>query len=996
VAGRRRPSDREGKADARAVARAGAGGPPPESAGEAPIRVVGIGCSAGGLEALEALLPQLPADLGVAFVVVSHGSSGHVSLLSQILARVSSMPVVEVADGTTLSADRLFVTLPGHHVRVEQGRRLRVEEPPAEHGPPLPIDLFLRSLAQEWRDNAAAIILSGTGSDGTLGVQAIKAESGLVLIQDERSARFPGMPASAIATGRFDFVLPPQDMAKRLRSWAQAAVAASSISAEATIEVPAAPFERILDLVRSHGGHDFRGYKTGTLVRRIERRRAALGLAAIEDYVRYVEEHTDERGILFRDFLIGATSFFREPAAFDALAAEALLPALSARSGSVPFRGWVAACSTGEEAYSLAILLHECADRLDADPDVRIFATDLDAHAIEVARGGRYPEGIAADVSKERLRRFFVAEAGRFAVKKEIRERIIFSVHDLLEDPPFTRVDFISCRNLLIYLKPEEQARLLSIFHYALNPGGILFLGSSETLVGDPDDFETVDRRWRIYRRAGGGRRAPAPLEVPFRPDLSRGVVSPSAGDRGVRRAGDGSQQVRGVLASIYAPPSVLVDRDGELLHVHGRTGLYLEPAPGEARLNLLDMAREGLGPALQALLKDAERLSPEPARRRARVKTNGDWVELTLIARHVGAPPALAGGILVSFERDLRPPPPPAEAGSEPPATSARIAVLEQELHDTRAELQGFIEELQSANEELASSHEEVQSANEELQSANEELETSREELQSLNEELQTVNSELRAKVNDLSQSRDDLANLLNSTEIATLFLDGELHIKRFTPEARKLVSLRDSDVGRPLADLATELRGAALVADAEQVMETLKPRESRVETREGRHYLMRMLPYRTAANVIEGLVISFIDLSQTHEAELAAERARRSAEAIVETIGQPLLVLDSELAVSWVNRAFARVLGVDRERVAGNDLETLGPAWGEPRVADRLRALAAGGESLERLIFRPKLADGTSASFLMTARRIDRPEGEPQRVLVALEAEPNDSSQA
>lgn len=877
----------------------------------------------------------------MAFVVVTHQAPESPSLLAEILGKCTAMPVRDVVDGAKLEANRVYVAPPGRYLALQAGV-LKVEQTIARGHPPLPIDSFFRSLARDRGDLAAGIVLSGTGTDGTLGLQAIRAEAGLTLAQDPATAEFDGMPRSAIASGVVDFALAPAQMPERLQAHARGM--ASRPLVRGTPEATAAELERIVGLIRARAGQDFSAYKRGTLLRRVERRMALHGLDRVSDYVRYLEESRDEIGALWRDWLIGVTAFFRDPEVFEALAQKGLPQLLAARENESALRIWVPACASGEEAYSIAMVVIETLEQLRKHLEVQIFATDLDAAAIEIARVGRYPEGIAADVHERRLRRFFVKEERHYRAKAELRDQVVFAVQNVLIDPPFSRVDLVSCRNLLIYLEPSAQRDLIPILHYSLNPGGLLLLGSSESMTGFEESFSVLDKRCRLFRRE-----ATAPPNR-VKPWIGRPVTNrqhPPGTDAVGPRILDLTELLRKQLADRFAPPAAIVDEQGQIEQIHGRLGPYLEPAPGRANLNIVDMAREGLRAPLAAALREAMADRSATVTKTSRVKTNGDWHRVQLVARRIEEPRLSRPLLLVSFEtssggaRRARGAPPPARR-----RTAASAAQLEQELQHTRHALQSSIDELQASNEELASANEEVQSVNEELQSSNEELQTAKEEMQSLNEELHTANAELGQKVQALEQARDDLLNLINSIEIGTIFLDDELRVKRFTPQAQKVVRLIESDVGRPLADLALQIDDAELLADAKAVLTTLQPRERQASGPDGSWYSVRIQPYRTVRNAVEGLVVTFVDITETKRAD-RAQMARVLAENVVDTVRQPLVVLDGALRVVRANRSFYETFRIDPKLAEGRLIGELpeGP-WRDERLGELLQRVLGRGE--------------------------------------------------
>ncbi|MDW7709657.1 MAG: chemotaxis protein CheB [Deferrisomatales bacterium] len=870
---------------------------PPSASPESPVPgdafpVVGLGASAGGLEALEQFLDHAPADSGMAFVVVQHLDPTHKGALPELLQRRTRMQVSQVEEGMRVEPNRVYVIPPNRDLFLEGGT-LRLLEPAEPRGLRLPIDSFFRSLARDLEERAIGVILSGMGSDGTLGLRAIKENAGLTLVQDPGSAKYDSMPRSAIDAGIADFVAPAQELPVKLLASFHGTLVAEVEDQEAERKSPSA-LEKIVALLRARTGRDFAPYKRSTISRRVERRMGIHQLRTIARYADFLHDNPQELALLSRELLIGVTSFFRDPKAFAALREKALPALLASRPAGRVFRVWVPACATGEEAYSLAMLLKEALEERQAAAGrsggdrVQVFATDLDPDAVARARQGAYPEGIAADVSPERLRRFFVKEGGAYRVAKELRDTVVFAPHNVITDPPFTKLDLLSCRNLLIYLTADVQKKLLPLFHYSLNPEGILFLGSAETAGGFPDLFSPIDPQAKLYRRRPSSAAARA-VEFPS-------SYAPSEDDelgavRGAPRSpGAGLQElVDGVLLREFGPPCVLVDERGDLLYVHGRTGKYLEPAAGKANLNLFAMAREGLRHPLWSAVQKAQE-GQEPVRCKGlRVKTNGTHQRVDVTVKPLGEPQALRGLLLVLFEevaaprRRSRSRPAPS-GGVE--ALPGRVEELERELQQSREYLQTTQEEMQTSQEELKSANEELQSTNEELQSTNEELTTSKEEMQSLNEELLSVNTEMQAKIEELSRTSNDMKNLLNSTDIATLFLDNDLNVRRFTGQTTRIIKLIPSDVGRPITDIVSDLSYPGLADDVRDVLETLAFQEREVATVDGRWFQVRILPYRTYENRIDGVVLTFSDITVAKQLEQALRDAQQAAQQRIETL--------------------------------------------------------------------------------------------------------------
>lgn len=942
--------------------------------------VVGLGASAGGLAALGEFLENMPPDSGMAFIVVTHQHPSHVSLLPELLARRTSVSVSEITDGAKVEPNHVYVAPPGKYIAL-LGGVLHLMSKEGTDSVHLPVDYFFRSLAADQKERAVAIILSGTGADGSLGLAAIHGEAGLVMAQEPTSAQYPGMPQSAIATRMVDFVLPAKELPTQLLAYVRGRIGGRH-------ETPGTPqIERILPkvfvLLRNRTGNDFSIYKPSTILRRIERRMKVHRIEEPSSYVRYLEQTPTEVTILFHEFLIGVTSFFRDPDAWAALETR-LVGLIKSLPEQYVLRAWCAGCSTGEEAYSLAILLRECLDRAKCAHGVQIFATDLDPDSIEVARAGHYPAGIAANVSEPRLRRFFTKQESGYQVGREIREMVVFAPHNMLTDPPFTKLDILLCRNVLIYFDSAAQHWLLPVFHYTLGSGGVIMLGPSESTTGFDDLFSPVDKKWRIFTRK----------------DTADGVAPPMALSRGLGRGGLGLRPLttthdqhgpriaataQKYLLQANVPATVLISSDGNIAYIHGKTGAFLEPAAGEPSHNLFLMAREGLRLELTAAVREAA-AGRSVVRADIPVHADAGIVLVKVSVTPVEDPEALRGLYAVAFE--TQPEAPKSNAASAKPEPDERGSRLELELQRTRASLQGMIEQLETSNEELKSTNEELQSTNEELQSANEELETSKEETQSLNEELQIVNAELQAKMEALSRSNDDMQNLLNSTEIATLFLDLQLRIKRFTAQATKLIRLIPADVGRPISDLANHLRYDRLAEDAAEVLRTLERKEAEVCTVDGAWRLMRIVPYRTSENLIDGLVVTFVDIDRLKRVEQASDAERALAESIVETAREPFVVLDGELRIVSANAASCRAFAVAGEDLRNRLFFTLtGGRWSVSALRPVLDRVVTAGENVLDAEVAVEQAGAVKARLLVNARRFEQAPGLPVRILLAFE---------
>ncbi|MFM2005112.1 MAG: hypothetical protein RLZZ09_767, partial [Pseudomonadota bacterium] len=820
-------------------------------------RVVGIGASAGGLEALEHFLSHVPVASGLAFVVVQHLDPTHKGMLPELLQRVTPMKVRQAVNRMPIEPDAVYVIPPNKDLSLLHGK-LHLLDPMAPRGLRLPIDFFLRSLAEDQQERAVGVILSGMGSDGTLGLQAIKEHAGLVLVQAPETAKFDGMPRSAIDVGLADIVAPAEELPARLMAHLQLATR-PTFPGDAETKLPIKSrnaLEQIIILLRERTGNDFSLYKRNTLYRRIERRMTLHKITTPADYVRFLRENPQELDLLFKELLIGVTRFFRDPDVWQKLRADILPAVLTRYPTGKDLRAWVPACSTGEEAYSLAILFREVLEKLKLAGrfTLQIFATDLDNDAIHQARQGIYPANIAADVPPECLARYFSQEETGLRVRKDIREMVIFAPQNVIMDPPFTKLDLVSCRNLLIYLAPELQARLLLLIHYALNPQGLLLLGNSESIGAQTDLFATLDAKAHVYRRLD----MPAPqalADLPARvfPLMTAGrepiATTASAGMPGLNLQAAADQ----FLLQQCAPPAVLINPEGDILYINGRTGKFLEPAAGKANWNIHAMAREGLRYELGMAIKQAQAQSPNPVSlQRVSIEQGPGHEAANVTVQAISQPDSLRGMLMVTFESVTR-----AVKSRRSPGAAQRE--LMEQLEQCREQVQSLREDMQTKQEELSATIEELQSTNEELQSTNEELTTAKEEMQSLNEELQTINAELQSKLDDLSEVNNDMNNLLESTEIATVFLDGALNVRRFTTPCTRLFKLKAGDVGRPLSDIVTDLQYPELHQAAQDVLRTLAFREQEVTTLDGRWFRVRIMPYRTQTNVIDGVVITF-----------------------------------------------------------------------------------------------------------------------------------------
>ncbi|WP_027390606.1 chemotaxis protein CheB [Chrysiogenes arsenatis] len=938
--------------------------------------IVGIGASAGGLAAFEAFFSGMPADKdpGMAFVLVQHLAPDHKSILTDLIRRYTRMEVFEVVDGVEVQPNCTYIIPPNCDMAFLNGT-LQLLEPSAPRGHRLPIDFFFRSLAQDQHELAICIVLSGTGSDGTMGLRSIKGEGGMAMVQVPESTEYDGMPRSAINTGLVDYILPAAEMPAQLIAYA--AHAFGKPPRPATVAEPKTESElkKVFVILRAQTGHDFSLYKPSTINRRIERRMAVHQITRLDGYVKYIQQTPLEVEALFRDLLIGVTNFFRDPLAFAELK-EKIIPRIFADKpfGSI-IRVWICGCSTGEEAYSIAILLQEHLETLKQQYTIQLFATDIDNQAIDQARKGYFAAGIASDITPERLARFFTLEADgkTYRIQKGIRDMLIFSEQDVIKDPPFSKLDLISCRNLLIYMGGELQKKVIPLFHYALNPGGFLFLGTSETVGEFSTLFTTLERKQKLYQRKENGyseKRIPVTTFLPPMTNPDAELRQPAVGRTFPAKVPLQELAEQALLQQVIQA-GILVNRSGDILYLHGRTGMYLEAATGWANnYNILKMAREGLQSDLTIALHKAATRNEVVCRSGLRVKTNGHFTTVNLSVSPVAArpDPVKRPGIpavsepalfLVVLEEALTQLPElvgsgsglaqnPVEADSTgvlSSTTDSRLAALQLELQAKEEYIRSANEEMDASKEELKSANEELQSINEEMQSTNEELETSKEELQSVNEELATINAELQTKVVDLSRVNDDMNNLLAGTGIGTVFVDFQLRILRFTPSATQIVNLILSDIGRSIAHFASNLIGYnSFMADIQTVLSTLIPKEVEVQTADGVSYMMRILPYRTVDNVIEGAVITFVNITeivQTRERLKTANDLIRMAVVVRDSHDAVVMQDMGGNIMSW-NPAAVRMYGWSEAEALKRHIRELIPEELRTEEIKRLKQLS------------------------------------------------------
>jgi two-component system, chemotaxis family, CheB/CheR fusion protein len=954
------------------------------SPGAGGFAVVGLGASAGGLEAFEEFFRQVPTDIGMAFVLVSHLDPTHESILAEIVQRATKLPVVEVTDHLAVKPDCVYVIPPNRDLTIIHGV-LQLTMPETPRGQRLPIDGFFRSLAEDQGENAIGVVLSGTGTDGSLGLRAILGAGGITFAQEPGTAKYDGMPSAAIRSGYVTHVLPVGKMPEVMR--AATRVAATHPAAPISPGV-AQGLPQVLSALRSQTGHDFSQYKKSTVVRRVERRMASHGIETTNVYARYLKEHPTEVQLLFKELLINVTSFFRDPEAFEALRKDVLPRLFSGKPEGWTFRAWVASCASGEEAYSIAILLRELMDETHQEFKVQIYATDLDEDAIALARAGVFSPNIVQDVSPDRLRRFFVKTEAGYRVKKEVREMVVFAVQNVIKDPPFTKLDLLACRNLLIYLEPELQDRVITTFNYALRSGGVLFLSPSESIGRIADLFKPINRKWKLFEvvPSAASARVIAASARPWKdPVVAVTAAAPARKENEVNVA---ELTVRSLLQA-FVPASVVTDLSGNIVYVHGDTGRYLRPAPGKPSFNVVEMARGGLAAELRSALHVAARGARPSVAREVPVQVGGSLHPVLLTVRPLGPQGEDAGLLLVSFQEPPRPAPARAESGKGRGLVKDRRKVkdLEAALAYSKDLLRTTVEEQQASTEELKSMNEELQSINEELQSTNEELETSKEELQSVNEELVTVNAELQAKIEQLAGMQNDMRNLLDNVSGGVIFLDGKLAIRRFTREATKLFRLVTGDLGRPLGDIKAETDGESLLAGARLVIDTLVPWEREITTSAGVSYLARIQPYRTLDNVIDGVVMNFTDVTVRAVADAAVQEARRVTQSIVDAVREPLVVLDVGMKVVSASRAFYEQFQVKPEETVGRFLHELGDRqWDIPALRKLLTAVQMEGRAFDDFTVEHDFPGIGHRRLVLNARRILRNGPEEQLILLAI----------
>jgi two-component system, chemotaxis family, CheB/CheR fusion protein len=961
--------------------------------------IVGIGGSAGALEALVQLLGVLAPNTGMGFVFIQHLDPTHESMLADILKRSSKIPVHEARDRMPVLPDHLYLVTPNKDLMIANGvlRVMPRSEPPALH---MPIDHFFRSLAEDLGPQSIGVVLSGTGTDGAHGVLAIKAAGGITFAQDPDSAKYDGMPRAAISGDEMDFVLPPERIAhelNRIRARRRPAPAQATPAEEVTGR-DEEDLRHILGAVQAVSGIDLGFFKQTNILRRVHRRMLLNNLTGLDQYRKLLRENSDEAMALQHDILISVTSFFRDGASVDGLAKVAFPTILKNRGTDQAIRIWVPGCATGEEAYSIAIAVTEFLDARSGNIPVQIFATDISEVAIERARAGVYPPNVVADVAPSRLRRFFVKLDNGYQVNKSIRERCVFARHNLIADPPFSQLDLVSCRNVLIYFRPEYQRRAIDSFYYALKSSGFLTLGRSESVGAFGNMFASVDNRSRIYVKRPNALRAGAPPIGPSNPHFPGVAFHGRASAQSSNLPGGldlVQKEADRLVMERYAPPGLVINEDLEVIQFRGRTGAILEPAPGLATLNLIKMAREDLRLALQGALYEARKRGTLVRKEGLEIKHDGRTRRMKLEVTPLKIPDSPTQYYLVLFDEDgvTRPPKPeprPAKYKTSRQSMSAgQIEELQKELADSRSQTQAIIEELEATNEEMKAANEEVLSSNEELQSMNEELETAKEELQSANEELTTLNEELQNRNNELAQVAADLTNLLASVGLPIIMLSRDLRIRRYTPMATKVLNIIPSDAGRPISDINLNINMPDLENLVVDAMESMSVREREVQDRSGHSYSLRIQPFRTLDNHIDGVVIILIDIDALRPESRAARLAGDSVHNIIDALPDALMVLDDNFRLQTANRAFYDTFRCKPQDVVDRPLRDLNHGmWDQAAVSSLLSAAFARKADTERPEVTLEIPGGEKRRFRLNARLVAAEDGSRPLVLLAIES--------
>ncbi|MDD4969329.1 MAG: chemotaxis protein CheB [Paludibacter sp.] len=909
--------------------------------------IVCVGASAGGLEALEQFLGNVPENSGMGYIVIQHLDPTQKGMLPELLQRITRMEVVQVEDRMPVMPNRVYVIPPNKSMSILKGT-LHLFDPVETRGLRLPIDFFLRSLAEDLKELAVGVILSGMGSDGSIGCRSLKEKNGIVMVQEPTNAKFDSMPRNVIDSVLVDIVAPANELPVKLQEFMKN-IPLVKFNMEVEIKDQSS-LEKIIILLRNHTGNDFSLYKKNTVYRRIERRMSVHNIEKISNYVTFLQENLKEVDILFKELLIGVTNFFRDSAVWENMA-NVIIPAIiSKQQEGAILRAWVAGCSTGEEAYSLAIVFKEAVERIvpHGGYSLQIFATDLDNEAIETARKGLFPLNIAADVSPKRLSRFFVSSEDGYRINAEIREMVVFAKHNIILHPPFTKVDILTCRNLLIYMDAELQKKLFGLFYYSLNNEGYMVLGSAESLGSQSHFFETIDNKLKIFQRS---HLSLSPVLIDFPSSFARNKQTTIENQKPLTPPQNIQTLANELLLQHFSPPGVLVNDKGDIIYISGRTGKYLEPAVGKANMNIFAMLRDGLRNEFPSAFRQALSKKEPVIMRNIMVGTNGGTQLIRVNIQWLDKPLALKGMVMIIFIDE-----PISSAHKEILEKSDKnLSVflqteLEKELQIAREDTQNTLEEMQTSQEELKSTNEELQSTNEELQSTNEELTTSKEEMQSLNEELQTVNAELQSKIDDFTRVNNDMKNLLNSTDIATLFLDKDLNIRRYTDQATKIFKLIKSDIGRPFTDQASDLIYPDLANDAREVLRTLVFVKKQIETKDGRWFSTRIMPYRTFDDRIDGLVITFFNITDLKQLEEELHDKEQVNQMILNISSDVIIKVSNEWKILEFNPSAERFFGKNyKETVAKNFIQLFVPDNEQKKTENDLNRLMKEGQSTD-----------------------------------------------
>ncbi len=961
-----------------------------------PCAVVAIGASAGGLDAFIRLLEKLPGDTGMAFVLVQHLDPKHKSALTEILSRVTSMPVSEVENKTVVQPNQVYIIPPGKTMSIAQGI---LNLTPRSAGQSMPIDFFLESLAKDQGGKAIGIILSGTAADGSRGLKEIKNAGGITFTQKPQTAKFDSMPLNAIATGVVDFVLTAEEIASELAKIARLGIFEVKETENGKLfSTSADELSQIFNILRKASGTNFSEYRELTIKRRILRRMVLHKIEKPGEYVNYLRQNPAEVTELYQDLLINVTNFFREPEAFETLKSQVFPSIMKNRPPEKPVRVWVTGCSTGEEAYSIAIVLIEFLGDNAFNTPIQIFATDINDVLIKKARAGVYPKNIEADVSLERLRRFFVQVNEGYQIIKPIRDMCVFARQDMVKDPPFSRLDLISCRNAIIYFGPAMLKKLYPVLHYALNQKGFLFLGSSESVGAYANLFNLVDKKHKIYSKKA--------VATPFIPESTASEYLAAAMEN--RDQGNGSgpdanlkskvlEEADRIVLSQYAPVGVIINSDLEIIQFRGRTGAYLEPASGTPSLKLFKMLRKGLSFGLHGAINQAQKENVPVRKEGLHVSDNGRVNRVNVDVIPIGEPPDKERYLLILFEKVVSHALSEGKNAGSTGAGLKQVALgdenselirLEHELAATKENLQYIIEKHEFTNEALRAANEEIQSSNEELQSMNEELETAKEELQSSNEELMTLNDEVQNRNLELGRISSDLFNLFRSINIPVVMLSNNLHIRRFNPAAEKTFNLIATDVGRPITDINTNFNNADLEQAVLEVIDTLISKEQEVQDRYGCWYSVQIRPYRTTENKIDGVVITYGDIDTVKKTLALAQESRDYAEAIVETVREPLLVLDAGLYIKSSNKAFYQAFMVTPEETVNKSIFELGnKQWDIPQLRVLLKDILCNNTLFENFAVAHDFPHLGYRKMLVNARRIVGPDNQTKLILMAIE---------